>query len=218
MAGQNPHPARFGLARDLGDQAGLSDAGLARYQDEATAAGQCLVDRPPQTRPLAVPLDERRQRRSLRGRPTDRRLGPHHLEEPPPLRESLEPEEARVDESPRSAGLYGIAERCGYQDLASGGLGHDPGRRVQGLSVELTGPLVDLADVDPDADPDPVFQVGRVVLIERALDADRAADGLERGPEGKQESVPEELPLLPGVAADLISQDLGVGAEDLVGD
>jgi hypothetical protein len=56
------------------------------------------------------------------------------------------------------------------------------------------------------------------VLLERALDADRAADGVERGPEGDQESVPQELPFLPGVAADLIPQDLGVGPEDLVGD
>ncbi len=219
VAGQHPHPARLGLARRP-----RRPGGTCRRRPRPPPA--------PGDRDRPVPRSTARRRlarsasRSTSGvsggaSVVDRPIAasaPGHLVEPPPLRESLEPEQPRVHESPRPGGLHGIADSSGCEYLASGGLGHDAGRGVQGLSVELPGPLVDIPDVDPDAHPDPALRVGSVVLLERPLDADRAADGVERGPEGEQEPVPEELPLQPAVAAELVPQDPSVGAEDLVGD
>lgn len=71
--------------------------------------------------------------------------------------------------------------------------------------------------MQPDAD---FYRVGRmpeVVVVERALDADGAFNGLARRVEGHHEAVAGRLDLLTGVLRDLLAHDLVMRIHDRLG-
>ncbi len=120
-------------------------------------------------------------------------VSPQHLEQPPPVREALEPEHPAVGEP-------GVAQRAGqvvdqlrYEDLAALGLVRDPGGGVDRHSLGVPGGLHHVAAVQPDPDRDPLVRVRLVVLLDRPLDGNRGLDGLIGRGEEAHEPVTERL-------------------------
>src|SRR3989304_2978593 len=97
-----------------------------------------------------------------------------------------------------------------------GGRGGDAGGGVHRPPEQVVLLADHLARVQAHADPDLVTRgLAAVVLLERALDADGAGNGLARGAEGDHEAVAHRLYFAAAVLLHLLPHELLVGAQDI---
>ena len=151
-------------------------------------------------------------------RPRDRGLlPPDDLVQPPPLGEALQAKAAPVDELEVLCRPDDGPDGFGHQDLAAFGLGYDPGGSVHRRAEQV--PLLpdSLSRVEADAHLHLLVRVPTVVLLQRSLDGDGTFNGLASRGEGHHEAIPYGLDLLAAVLRDLLSDQLEVGVNNLMG-
>ena len=102
-----------------------------------------------------------------------------------------------------------------YEDLTTGGFGHDASGGVDGLAEQVAVFVDDFARIQTDADTDVVLGRTRaVILVEAALDADRAVNGRARRSEGDHEAVARGLHFVAAVLSNLSAHELALPLQE----
>ena len=209
------HAGCLRLGRDLVYQPRFSKTRFASDKHHASATRHGAARGLAQQRPFLRSSDIRRAA-SIRRSPggdgfAGNSLGfraPAHLPQAPPLRETLQLDALMIFERDILGGTENGFQGIRHQDLLSVGLCHDAGSGVDAGPEKVVSGTDCFAGVQPDADFYRVGRMSAVVVVERALDADSALDGLTRRLECHHEAVAGRLDLLTGVFPDLPPHDL----------
>ena len=202
-------------ARDLLGEARLPDTGFAADEGQAPRAPEGAVDEAAELGPLRLPSYVGGTGGEGRGRGRRPLLPPSDLEEPESVGEPLQPVPPPVGEGQLRGHAGQLPDHLRDEDLPAGGLGGDPGRGVDRLTVEVVRLGDDLAGVQPDAD----LEIGKVgaPLGQRPLDGHGAGQGTPGRSEGHHEPVPQRLDLDAAVGLHLVPHQLLVAPEELLG-
>jgi hypothetical protein len=101
--------------------------------------------------------------------------------------------------------------------ILEAGPGHDAGGGVHTGAEKIVAGENRFAGMQSDANFHGVFRISAVVAVQRALDADRALDGLARRVERDHETVADRLDLAAGVLAELLPHQIVMRVHNPVG-
>ena len=199
-----------GAAAELGDQAGLADPRLAADQEHARLAPARPFPRRREGAQRLRPSDERALVARELGRQRDLAAAGGLPLQLPRRHRSREPLERQLADRREAVAAPGADERphdVRGQDLAAlGAVAQAPGHHHGGAEVVVF--VADrLARMQPDAHRQRRARFTPVVALDRLLDADRAAGGVDAAGEGDHEAVAEALDLAPGVCERDVAQD-----------
>ncbi len=217
------HAGCLRLGSDLVNQPRLSKARFTGDECNASATGDGAAHCLAQQRPFFRSSDIRREAATGRHPGGNgfggRRLGlgaPPHLPQAPPLGETLQLDPLMILEREVLGGTENGFQNIGNQDLFTVGLGHDAGGGVDAGPEKVVSRTDRFAGVQPDADFHGMGRMPAVVVVQRALDADGALDGLARRVECHHETVAGSLDLLTGMLTNLPPHDLVMFIHDAV--